>query len=389
MKRSKNLSSLLFLKGAASGNNTHNSHLPGPAPAPPQPQQSTIFPVLSFGAKGDGVSDDSKGQLWKSSGFKFLIQPITLNGSDRWNSLGSFKSKYLARIQFVQWINFKYARNFTVQGTGIVDGQGSDWWNSQAQKRSKHTPDTKPTALRFYCSSDVTVRNIKIINSPQCHLKFDNSSWIKVNNITITSPDYSPNTDGIHLQNTQNVEIHHSTIGCGDDCVSIQTGCSNVHIHHIKCGPGHGISLGGLGKAGSVACVSNIIVTTFHFRILNQELGSRLGRGEGVREECIILHIQVSNVGVPIVIDQNYCDNMKKHLCQNQIRGAEPIRLACSNDTPCTDVDLIDIQLKPTTGDPRSLRSDLCRNSYGKSKAPLLPSVIDYCLRRDGVKSSI
>lgn len=27
----------------------------------------------------------------------------------------------------------------------------------------------------------------------------------------------------------------------GDDCVSIQTGCSNVHVHHINCGPGHGI----------------------------------------------------------------------------------------------------------------------------------------------------
>lgn len=27
----------------------------------------------------------------------------------------------------------------------------------------------------------------------------------------------------------------------GDDCVSIQTGCSNIHVHHINCGPGHGI----------------------------------------------------------------------------------------------------------------------------------------------------
>ncbi|BFG16377.1 hypothetical protein CerSpe_026510 [Prunus speciosa] len=82
-------------KGATSGNNTHNSHLPGPAPAPPHPQQSTIFPVLSFGAKGDGVSDDSKALVaaWEAacrvkgatveipSGFKFLIQPITLDGS--------------------------------------------------------------------------------------------------------------------------------------------------------------------------------------------------------------------------------------------------------------------------------------------------------------------
>ena len=69
--------------------------------------------------------------------------------------------------------------------------------------------------LRFYDSHNVTVRDIQITNSPQCHLKFDSSSGIKVNNITINSPENSPNTDGIHLQNTKDVEIQHSNIGCG------------------------------------------------------------------------------------------------------------------------------------------------------------------------------
>ena len=48
------------------GNNARDSENP-PAPAPtplppyvPYPPKSTIFDVLSFGAKGDGVSDDSK-----------------------------------------------------------------------------------------------------------------------------------------------------------------------------------------------------------------------------------------------------------------------------------------------------------------------------------------
>lgn len=59
------------------------------------------------------------------------------------------------------------------------------------------------------------VRDIQIVNSPQCHLKFDSSSGIHVDNITISSPESSPNTDGIHLQNTQDVEIQHSNIGCG------------------------------------------------------------------------------------------------------------------------------------------------------------------------------
>lgn len=46
----------------------------------------------------------------------------------------------------------------------------------------------------------------------------------------------------------------------GDDCVSIQTGCTNVYIHDVNCGPGHGISIGGLGKESTKACVSNITV---------------------------------------------------------------------------------------------------------------------------------
>lgn len=46
----------------------------------------------------------------------------------------------------------------------------------------------------------------------------------------------------------------------GDDCMSIQTGCSNIYIHNINCGPGHGISIGALGAGKTKACVSNIIV---------------------------------------------------------------------------------------------------------------------------------
>ncbi|KAK9934626.1 hypothetical protein M0R45_021763 [Rubus argutus] len=143
-------------------------------------------------------------------------------------------------------------------------------------------------------------------------------------------------------RNTQNVEIHHSTISCGDDCVSIQTGCSNVHVHHINCGPGHGISLGGLGKDKRV-------------RIKTWQ------GGIGSVKNVSFSNIQVSNVNVPIMIDQYYCD---KKSCKNQtgavaISGVkydqiigtysvQPVHLACSSDIPCTDVDLIDIQLKPS-----------------------------------------
>lgn len=51
----------MIKKSKSHGHNHHNS--PAPAPAPrygDHPAESSMFNVLSFGAKGDGVSDDSK-----------------------------------------------------------------------------------------------------------------------------------------------------------------------------------------------------------------------------------------------------------------------------------------------------------------------------------------
>ena len=71
-------------------------------------------------------------------------------------------------------------------------------------------------ALRFYGSFDVTVTGITIQNSPQCHLKFDNCVGVSVYNFSVSSPSDSPNTDGIHLQNSKDVLIHTTDLSCGN-----------------------------------------------------------------------------------------------------------------------------------------------------------------------------
>lgn len=59
------------------------------------------------------------------------------------------------------------------------------------------------------------VTGITIQNSPQCHLKFDDCVGVSVHDMVVSSPGDSPNTDGIHLQNTKDVLIHSTTLACG------------------------------------------------------------------------------------------------------------------------------------------------------------------------------
>ncbi|KAL3644508.1 hypothetical protein CASFOL_009688 [Castilleja foliolosa] len=390
-----------------------------PGGAFPVTESPPVFSILSFGAIADGISDDSMSLLaaWESacsfnggvviipSDFMFMIKPVTLQGPCMPNLVLQIDGTILAPPEIIswpknslyQWLNFKWVQNFTVQGTGTADGQGSNWWSCPRKKRARQSRLMKPTALRFYASYNVTVRDISIINSPLCHLKFDNSKGVKVENVAIYAPEYSPNTDGIHLQNSQDVEIMHSDIGTGDDCVSIQTGCSNIHVHHINCGPGHGISLGGLGKDKSVACVSNILVDNIIMQ--NTMYGARIKTwqgGLGLVTNVTFSNIQVSDVKVPIIIDQYYCD---KRVCANQTEAvaisgikfdqiigtytSQPIKLACSNSIPCVDVDLVSIELKRSSHYRGGAHRDqgVCWNSYGRTSGPLVPESMDYCLR--------
>lgn len=70
--------------------------------------------------------------------------------------------------------------------------------------------------MKFDSSKNVTVRNIKIQNSAKFHIDFYDVVGLTVNNITIYSPEMSPNTDGIHLENTKYVTIRQAHVHSGN-----------------------------------------------------------------------------------------------------------------------------------------------------------------------------
>ncbi|XAR65078.1 Polygalacturonase [Bertholletia excelsa] len=402
------------------------------------PKAGHIFNVMDFGAKGDGSSDDTKAfqAAWAAackveastimvpSEYTFLVGPISFSGPYcEANILFQLDGTIIAPTNskawgsgLLQWLEFSKLKGITIKGSGTIDGRGSVWWqdspyedpiddesriivplNNNGKENPPvpinsslygKMPQTKPTALRFYGSFNASVMGITIQNSPQCHLKFDNCIGVTVFNINISSPGDSPNTDGIHLQNSQDVLIRSSNLACGDDCVSIQTGCTNVYIHNVNCGPGHGISIGGLGKDATKACVSNITVRDVN--MYNTMNGVRIKTWQGGRgsvQGIMFSNIQVSEVLLPIVIDQYYCDKAK---CKNQtsavalsgityekIRGTytvKPVHLACSDSLPCVDVTLTDIELKPHQ-EHYHIYDPFCWQTFGELNSPTMPPI--------------
>lgn len=161
------------------------------------------------------------------------------------------------------------------------------------------------------------IENIHSVDSEMFHFHVHDSDNLLLKNIHITAPENSHNTDGIHIGNSNNVRIHIASISTGDDCVSIGAGNTNITVSDVVCGPGHGISIGSLGKYEGEKDVKGIIVRDCTFR--NTDNGVRIktwapSKSTATLSDVKFINIQVENTKNPILIDQYYCsDSPCKH----------------------------------------------------------------------------
>lgn len=75
-------------------------------------------------------------------------------------------------------------------------------------------------ALTFYKCKNLITKNLKIQDAQQIHVSYENCENVVASNLMVTAPAKSPNTDGIHVTGTKNIQISNSVIGTGA-CVSM------------------------------------------------------------------------------------------------------------------------------------------------------------------------
>ncbi|KAJ4898345.1 Polygalacturonase QRT2 [Raphanus sativus] len=333
------------------------------------------FNVNSFGAKANG-SDDSQAfmKAWEaacsSEGTVYIVvpenraytlKPVKFSGPCKsslivfkiygkikaWKNQSDYKERGF-------WIVFQTVDNLLVEGGGRIDGNGKTWW----PKSCKINPEL---AVTFVECNNLMVRNIRLENAQQMHMRIQKCENVKALNLMVTSPGDSPNTDGIHVTGSRNILIQNSIIRTGDDCISIVSGSENVKATGITCGPGHGISIGSLGAHNSEAYVSNVVVSKS--TLIGTTNGVRIKTwqgGHGMAKNIIFQDILMQNVTNPIIINQNYCDQPKScpeqesavqvsNVLYKNIHGTssrpEAVIFACSKSIPCQGITMQNVKV--------------------------------------------
>ncbi|KAJ3378281.1 hypothetical protein HDU84_007699 [Entophlyctis sp. JEL0112] len=212
------------------------------------------------------------------------------------------------------WIFFEGSQ-VSVHGStdpnwGWFEGYGEQWWgNPQSAYRPR---------LATFKVNDGYLVNLK-------HHKMIAWSWLCPGNNILVENHYSDNkptsisrqdtqgfpfnTDGINVSG-QNFTLNGYFGYNGDDAVSIVGGAKNIHVSNVYAGfSSHGMSIGSLGKGGSVDIVENVLVenVVMEGAVYGARFKSWTG-GNGYARNVTFRNFTLIDVSTAIFVTQNYYD---------------------------------------------------------------------------------
>ena len=316
--------------------------------------------VKDFGAKGDGVHDDTlaiqtaicacpkDSRVYVPAGeysvtSLFLKSDLTLEigkGAvlkgcvDRkrlgilpgmiqsWDekkeyNLGSWEGNPLDI--FTSMITGIHVSHVVVTGEGTLNGCASfsDWWEDDRAKIGAF----RPRMVFLNNCSHVVLHGLTVQNSPAWNIHPYFSKDLQILGLTIKNPWDSPNTDGIDPESVDGLTIAGVHFSLGDDCVAIKSGkyymghtykvpSRNIYIRQCLMENGHGaVTIGSEMAAG----VRHLRVENCLFSHTDRGLRIKTRRGRGkdaVVEDIHFENIRMDHVLTPFVLNSFYncCD---------------------------------------------------------------------------------
>ncbi|KAL9054446.1 MAG: hypothetical protein Q9162_004168 [Coniocarpon cinnabarinum] len=135
----------------------------------------------------------------------------------------------------------------TVTGSGIIDGNGPQYWDGQGSNGGI----TKPKFFSAHNLDSSTINGITLKNAPIQFMSIQSDdltiSGLTIDNGAASGPNgVAHNTDAFDIGSSNGVSISNTKVNNQDDCVAINSG-TNIEMSGMTCNGSHGLSIGSVG----------------------------------------------------------------------------------------------------------------------------------------------
>ncbi len=192
------------------------------------------------------------GSLFFKQGTNLLVEEGgKLKGSDRVENFAIKETRIEGETckYFTALVNVDNVDGFVISGPGTIDGNGYHYWRQFWMRREwnracTNKDEQRPRLVYISNSKNVTVQNVKLMNSPFWTNHLYKSERVKYLNCFIYSSTEGvkgPSTDAIDIDVCHDVLVHGCYMNVNDDAIAMKGGKGTFADKDPNNGPNYNV----------------------------------------------------------------------------------------------------------------------------------------------------